>query len=67
MIIELDDYRPRLVINDGKSVHIVKLRDIEDIADGKASIAEFEDPESMARAIAAGYLALMNGIKDGDN
>lgn len=51
-IISLQDMTPHLVVNDGDSVHVISVVSIRQIASGQASIAEFGEPELMARAMA---------------
>lgn len=57
----IDDHRPHIVVNDGAAVHVIGIHDIRSLADGRLSIAEFENPESMARALAALALSAIDG------
>jgi hypothetical protein len=60
---EIKDFpQAHLVIEGLSSVDVISVRDVRNIASGSASIAEFEDPERVARALAC--LAL--GVIDDD-
>ena len=51
-IISLQDMTPHLVVEDDGCVHVLSVVSIRQIASGQASIAEFDSPELMARALA---------------
>lgn len=59
----LDDHRPHCVIEskkDGK-VFILSHKQIQEVADGRTSIAEYEDPEAFARTLAIMVMGMING------
>ena len=59
-VISLDDYRPHtLIVIDGKS-HIIPQLLIEDIAAGRASIAEVGETEDFGRCLAILALERLN-------
>ena len=45
-------YSPHKIVRTGEKVHVICVNDIRKIATGQKSIAEFDDPESMAMALA---------------
>lgn len=51
-IISLQDMTPHLVVQDEDCTHVISVVSIRQIASGQASIAEFEQPEVFARALA---------------
>lgn len=51
-IISLQDQTPHIVVEDTDFTHVISVVSIRQIANGQASIAEFDKPELMARAMA---------------
>lgn len=53
-IIAIDDQQPHIAVVDvsNDTINIVSIVDIRRIANSSASIAEFDDPEQLARCLA---------------
>ena len=51
-IIDLSDNQPHIVVDAGDCVHVISVTDIRQIANGSMSLAEFGEPEGLARAMA---------------
>lgn len=61
MIVELDDYRPHVVVDcqprlGEKVVYCVPLAMLRDVVEGKLALAEVEDGELLFRAILGAWL-----------
>ena len=49
----IEELMPHVVVPQSDSVDIISISDIRMIASGQISIAEFDDPEGVAKTIAA--------------
>lgn len=59
-VINIEDHKPRVVMEIDGYAYIMPLSDIIKLANGKMSIAEMHDPEITAQLIAKAYMDLLN-------
>lgn len=59
-IVNIDDYRPHVTVKIGTGAVVIPVHLIDDISKGATSIAEMDDPETVAQAIAAIAMAGLN-------